>query len=172
MLAIGCRFTQLATGKLAAEAPALPWFLFIAAAGLVEIVQSPGVLAAVNPWHAVRFFRENGFRGFEVLGAAVLAITGGEALYADMGHFGAQPDPRRWFTRRLPRAAPQLLRPGRAAPPRHGGPGESVLRAGAGPLLVPVVLLATVATIIASRRSSPARSRSPVRRCSSATCRA
>src|SRR5262249_51224550 len=72
--------------------------LFIAGAGLVEIVQSPGVLAAVNPWHAVRFFRENGFRGFEVLGAAVLAITGGEALYADMGHFGRHPIRVSWFS--------------------------------------------------------------------------
>src|SRR6516165_1494551 len=127
------------------------WFLFIAAAGLVEIVQSPGVLAAVNPWYAVRFFRGNGFRGFEVLGAAVLAITGGEALYADMGHFGRHPIRLSWFSVVFP--ALLLNYCGQGALLLH----DTAARANPfyalvpRPLLVPSVLLATVATIIASQ---------------------
>jgi len=129
----------------------LIWFLFIAVAGLVEIVQSPGVLAAVNPWYAVRFFRENGFRGFEVLGAAVLAITGGEALYADMGHFGRHPIRVSWFSVVFP--ALLLNYCGQGALLLH----DTAARANPfyalvpRPMLVPSVILATVATIIASQ---------------------
>src|SRR4029078_7335021 len=67
------------------------WFVTIAALGVVWIVRAPAVLGAFNPWHALHFFAANGFTGFAVLGGVVLAITGGEALYADMGHFGRQP---------------------------------------------------------------------------------
>jgi KUP system potassium uptake protein len=109
------------------------------------------VLAAVNPWHAVRFFRENGFRGFEVLGAAVLAITGGEALYADMGHFGRHPIRVSWFTVVFPALLLNYCGQGSAAPQRHRGPGQSLLRAGAPAAARPSVVLATVATIIASQ---------------------
>jgi KUP system potassium uptake protein len=129
----------------------LVWFLFIAVMGVAQIVRVPGVLAAVNPWYAVRFFRENGFRGFEVLGAAVLAITGGEALYADMGHFGRHPIRRSWFSV----VFPALLL-------NYCGQGALLLSdtaARANPfyslvprlVLVPAVVLATVATIIASQ---------------------
>src|SRR4051812_39989416 len=69
----------------------LLWFLAIAALGLWWIVQSPGVLEAVYPVHAISFFVDHGTHGFAVLGAVVLCITGGEALYADMGHFGKRP---------------------------------------------------------------------------------
>jgi KUP system potassium uptake protein len=129
----------------------LVWFLFIAVMGVAQIVRVPGVLAAVNPWYAVRFFRENGFRGFEVLGAAVLAITGGEALYADMGHFGRHPIRVSWFSV----VFPALLL-------NYCGQGALLLSdtaARANPfyalvprlVLVPAVVLATVATIIASQ---------------------
>src|SRR3989442_1350217 len=66
----------------------LLWFGTIGALGLSEIVRQPGVLAAVSPSHAVRFFAEDVGRGFIVLGAVFLVVTGGEALYADLGHFG------------------------------------------------------------------------------------
>src|SRR5438105_2009246 len=63
------------------------WFLAIAALGLRYLIHAPDILEAVNPLWAIRFFKSNGFFGFELLGAVVLCITGGEALYADMGHF-------------------------------------------------------------------------------------
>ncbi|HEY7493342.1 MAG TPA: KUP/HAK/KT family potassium transporter, partial [Candidatus Tectomicrobia bacterium] len=78
------------------------WFLTIGVVGLAQLVQTPGVLVALNPLYAVRLFLDNGARGFLVLGAAFLAVTGGEALYADMGHFGAYPIRRTWFCFVLP----------------------------------------------------------------------
>src|SRR2546428_5411663 len=75
----------------------LVWFLSIAAVGTPRIAAQPGVLAAVNPLHAVRFLAGHGYNGFLLLGAVVLCITGGEALYADMGHFGARPIRLAWY---------------------------------------------------------------------------
>src|SRR5712692_3347749 len=75
----------------------LVWFFVIAMLGVNHLVREPHVLAAFNPLHAARFFTDNGKRGFLVLGAVFLAVTGGEALYADMGHFGARPIRRAWF---------------------------------------------------------------------------
>src|SRR5678816_3688465 len=69
----------------------LLWFLTIAALGIAQIARVPSVLLAVNPLHAVAFFAENRMHGFLVLGTVFLVVTGGEALYADMGHFGARP---------------------------------------------------------------------------------
>src|SRR5437868_13912870 len=73
------------------------WFAVIALLGLMQIVQEPHVLAAFNPNYGVEFFVRNGHRGFLVLGAVFLAVTGGEALYADMGHFGARPIRIAWL---------------------------------------------------------------------------
>ncbi len=78
------------------------WFLSIALLGIGGIVRHPGVLRAVNPWWAVEFFVRDGLRGFLILGAVVLVVTGGEALYADMGHFGRRPIRLAWFTVVLP----------------------------------------------------------------------
>src|SRR5205085_10548816 len=75
----------------------LVWFVSIAAVGMPRIVEQPGILAAVNPLHAVRFLGAHGFHGFLLLGAVVLCITGGEALYADMGHFGPGPIRLAWY---------------------------------------------------------------------------
>jgi KUP system potassium uptake protein len=69
----------------------LVWFTTIAVLGLREIARSPGILRAFDPWHGVQFFVANGSHGFIILGSVVLAITGAEALYADMGHFGKRP---------------------------------------------------------------------------------
>ena len=76
----------------------LAWFLTIAVLGAREIIAHPGVLVAVWPMHAVTFFVENKGHGFLILGSVVLCITGGEALYADMGHFGRGPIQKTWFT--------------------------------------------------------------------------
>jgi KUP system potassium uptake protein len=78
------------------------WFLAIAALGLVQVVHHPGILAALSPGYAVRFFAAHGLRGVIVLGAVVLAVTGAEALYADMGHFGATPIRAGWFAIVMP----------------------------------------------------------------------
>ena len=87
----------------------------------------PGVLRALNPWYAHRILHHDGLRGFLVLGAVVLVVTGGEALYADMGHFGARPIRRAWFAVVLPALTAQLLRAGRAAARRPVGHHQSVL---------------------------------------------
>ncbi len=78
------------------------WFVCIALLGLRGIAADPSVLAAINPMHAVRFFRDDGLTGFLILGSVVLVVTGGEALYADMGHFGRRPIRLAWFAVALP----------------------------------------------------------------------
>jgi KUP system potassium uptake protein len=129
----------------------LVWFLTIAVLGAAEIAREPQVLAAFSPHHAVSFFVHNGARGFFVLGAVVLAVTGAEALYADMGHFGKKPIRIAWFAA----AFPCLLL-------NYYGQGALVLRdasAAANPFyllapewfLFPLVAIATAATIVASQ---------------------
>ena len=78
------------------------WFLTIAVLGIRSIAREPSVIAAINPVHAFRYFRMHGIPGIAVLGAVFLAVTGGEALYADMGHFGKQPIRIAWFVLVLP----------------------------------------------------------------------
>ena len=78
------------------------WFVVLAVLGVSWIGRAPAVLGAVNPIHAVRFFAGNGWHGFAVLGAVFLVVTGGEALYADMGHFGKRPIRLAWFALVLP----------------------------------------------------------------------
>src|ERR1051326_6502632 len=78
------------------------WFLAISILGFHQILRVPGVLAAANPWHGVEFFVNNGHRAFVVLGAVFLVVTGGEALYADIGHFGTMPIRLTWFAVVLP----------------------------------------------------------------------
>ncbi len=78
------------------------WFLAIGTIGIGQIIHNPSVLAAMNPVHAISFLVRHGERGFLVLGSVFLAVTGGEALYADMGHFGARPMRVSWFGVALP----------------------------------------------------------------------
>jgi KUP system potassium uptake protein len=78
------------------------WFVCIAALGVHGILREPGVLEALNPWHMVTFFAREGWVAFGVLGAIILVVTGGEALYADMGHFGRRPIRLAWFAVVLP----------------------------------------------------------------------
>jgi KUP system potassium uptake protein len=78
------------------------WFLSIALLGIGGIMRHPEVIAAINPWHAITFFLRDWPRGFLILGAVVLVVTGGEALYADMGHFGRRPIRLGWFAVVLP----------------------------------------------------------------------
>lgn len=85
------------------------WFVVILVLGLASLVQTPRALAAFNPMAAFSFFQQNGFRGFVALGAVVLCLTGGEALYADMGHFGRRPIRLAWYGLALPALAAKAL---------------------------------------------------------------
>lgn len=129
----------------------LVWFSILAILGLISLVQQPQVLWAINPIHAVEFFVQNGWMGFLVLGAVFLVVTGGEALYADLGHFGRRPIRFGWFSVVLPAL---LL--------NYFGQGALLLRNPASldnPFyllapswaLYPMVFLATAATVIASQ---------------------
>src|SRR5918996_4164420 len=80
----------------------LLWFFVLAALGLFGILRYPAVLGAIDPLHAIRFFGENGWQGYLVLGSVFLVVTGSEALYADMGHFGKRPIRRAWLLIVLP----------------------------------------------------------------------
>jgi len=129
----------------------LAWFLVIGVLGAVEIAREPEILAALSPHHAAAFFYHNGWQGFFVLGAVVLAVTGAEALYADMGHFGKRPIRLAWFAMALPCL---LL--------NYYGQGGLLLRDAAAAtnpfyllapewLLYPLVGIATLAAIVASQ---------------------
>src|SRR5690349_7327093 len=127
------------------------WFTVIAVLGVAQIVHYPAVLSAMSPYHAIHFFGENVARGFVVLGAVFLVVTGGEALYADLGHFGHRAIQVAWFSIALPCL---LL--------NYFGQGALLLRdpvAVENPFyhlaprwaLYPLIALATAATIIASQ---------------------
>jgi KUP system potassium uptake protein len=129
----------------------LVWFLAIGALGAVEIAAHPDILRSANPIHAVSFFASHPWRSFVVLGAVVLVITGGEALYADMGHFGRRPIRLAWFGLVLPCL---LL--------NYFGQGALLLRmpeAVSNPfyllapraLLFPLLAIATLAAVVASQ---------------------
>ncbi|PYP11988.1 MAG: potassium transporter Kup [Gemmatimonadetes bacterium] len=129
----------------------LVWFLTLGVLGVSEIGRQPGVLAAASPYYAVRFFAENVSRGFVVLGAVFLVVTGGEALYADLGHFGHRAIQHAWFGIALPclllnyfgQGALLLKDPAAAVNPFYYlAPSWA---------LYPLIALATAATIIASQ---------------------
>ena len=127
------------------------WFFTIAILGMVEIAREPEILFAINPYHGLSFFTRNGFAGFVILGAVVLSVTGAEALYADMGHFGKKPIRVAWFSLVLPalmlnyfgQAALVLREPAAAANPFYLLAPRI--------LLYPMVALSTAAAVIASQ---------------------
>lgn len=127
------------------------WFLVMAILGINGIVQYPSVLTAVNPLHAVRYLATHGHAGFLVLGGVFLCVTGAEALYADMGHFGARPIRIAWQAFVLPSLL--LNYAGQAAVVlAHGATSQNIFyRLCPASLLFPLIALATLATIIASQ---------------------
>src|SRR6202035_2599918 len=129
----------------------LVWFLAIAAMGVSGIVQHPTVFAAINPLYGLSYLFSNGITGFWVLGAVFLCVTGAEALYADMGHFGRGPIKLAWFAIVFPSLI--LNYAGQAALVLEGAPtdGNIFFRLCPQVLLLPLIVLATVATIIASQ---------------------
>ena len=130
----------------------LVWFFAIGIAGSVWIVREPAVLAAINPIHAVRFLTGNELKGFLLLGSVVLVVTGGEALYADMGHFGRRPIRLAWYAVVFPGLLLNYF--GQGALFLTHEPGSITnpfFQMVEGPMLVPMVVLATMAAIIASQ---------------------
>ena len=127
------------------------WFLALATLGAISIAGHPQVLWALSPHHAVAFFLRNRAQAYFDLGAIVLAVTGAEALYADMGHFGKKPIQRAWFAFVLPALVINYLGQGAlllAQPKTASNPFYFLVPA---PLLYPMIVLSTVATVIASQ---------------------
>jgi KUP system potassium uptake protein len=146
-------FQKIGTGKVGAifGPIMLIWFAFLAVVGVWNLVQAPEVLAALNPLHGIEYLLHHGFHGFLVLGSVFLAVTGAEALYADMGHFGKRPIRLGWHTIVLPALALNYLGQG-AVVLRDPTAIENPFYATVPPLLLfPTILLATVATVIASQ---------------------
>jgi KUP system potassium uptake protein len=129
----------------------LLWFAVMAVMGISGIVQHPGVFVALNPVYGLHYLFSHGATGFLVLGAVFLCVTGAEALYADMGHFGSGPIKMAWFGMVFPSLI--LNYAGQAALVLEGAPtdGNIFFRLCPPMLLIPLIVLATIATIIASQ---------------------
>jgi KUP system potassium uptake protein len=127
------------------------WFAVLAVLGTMQIIRYPQVLGAVNPVHGVDFFLRNGWHGFLILGAVCLVITGGEALYADMGHFGMRPIRLAWFTIVLPALLLNYFGQGALLLENPGAVENPFYRLVPAWGLYPMVVLATAAAVIASQ---------------------
>ena len=129
----------------------LSWFTLIAILGAISIAQTPEILLAINPIHAIRFFSLEGFKAFAILGIVFLAITGAEALYSDLGHFGRSPIQLAWFAVALPallinyfgKSALLLRTPAAAA--------NIFFQLAPAWAVMPLTVVATLAAIIASQ---------------------
>lgn len=127
------------------------WFLTLGALGIYNIIKVPMVLVSMNPWYAYQFFAINTWDGFFVLGSVFLVVTGGEALYSDLGHFGRQPIQRAWFYIVLPCLILNYF--GQGALITHNPlAAKNPFFLMAPPwMLTPLVILATLSTVIASQ---------------------
>jgi KUP system potassium uptake protein len=142
------------TGAVAAIfGPAmLLWFLTIAALGIPWIIREPAVLGALNPGHALSFLIQHGRHGLLLLGAVVLCITGAEAVYADMGHFGKKPIRMAWFAVAFPALLINYFGQGAVLLSRGAGATGNPFYALAGSWMIyPLVGIATIAAIVASQ---------------------
>jgi KUP system potassium uptake protein len=133
------------------------WFATLAILGALAIAKHPAVLKAIDPRYAIHFFINNGWHGYLVLGSVVLCITGGEALYADMGHFGRKPIQMAWFSLAMPALVINYFGQGALL---LNAEGDRLLEIASnpfyalvpeGPLIYPLVAIATAATVIASQ---------------------
>ena len=127
------------------------WFATLAAMGIINIIDHPAILAALNPFHALRFLFQNGWLAFIALGSIFLAFTGAEALYADMGHFGKRPVRLAWFMVVFPALALNYLGQGGlllSNPAAVSNPFYHQLGAWS---IYPLVVMSTIATVIASQ---------------------
>src|ERR1041385_2174201 len=129
------------------------WFSALAVMGMIHISDDPSVLAAINPWYGIRFLLTHGTIGLVTLGAVFLAVPGGEALYADLGHFGRKPIQSAWLFFVLPSLLINYFGQGALvlSNPDHTTVENSFYRMAPEVLLLPLVALATAATVIASQ---------------------
>ncbi|MBU6461611.1 MAG: potassium transporter Kup [Bradyrhizobium sp.] len=127
------------------------WFSSLAMMGLVNISDDPSVLAAINPWYGIQFLLSHGTIGMVTLGAVFLAVTGGEALYADLGHFGRKPIQAGWLYFVLPSLLINYFGQGALVLSNPAAIENSFYRMVPEILLLPLVALATAATVIASQ---------------------
>src|SRR5262249_55194003 len=118
--------------------------------GMVWIVREPGVLRAASPTYAIALLRDHGEKGFLVLGSVVLCITGGEALYADMGHFGTRPIRLAWYAVVFPSLLVNYFGQG-ALVLQHPDAKNPFFELVSGWMLYPAVVVATVAAVVASQ---------------------
>lgn len=129
----------------------LIWFSVLAILGIAQIFHFPQVLSAINPLYAVNFFANNGWHGFVILGSVFLVVTGGEALYADMGHFGMRPIRLAWFAIVLPSLLLNYFGQGALlleSPEMASNPFYNLAPSWA---VYPLIVLATAAAVIASQ---------------------
>jgi KUP system potassium uptake protein len=144
------RFGSAVVGKLFGPVIAV-WFAVLAVTGIIEIAQQPAILAALNPLNALAFLSSQGWHMFVALGAIVLAFTGAEALYADLGHFGKRPIQIAWAGLVLPSLALNYMGQGALLMRDPTALGNPFFRMFPTAWLIPAVVLATVATVIASQ---------------------
>jgi len=137
-------------GKLFAPVMCI-WFVVLAVMGIVNIIQQPGVLMAVNPYYATHLLFELGWKGFLIMGAVVLAITGAEALYADMGHFGLKPIRYAWFGFVFPALLLNYFGQGALLIGHPEAIENPFYLLAPNWALYPLLILATLATVIASQ---------------------
>ena len=127
------------------------WFATLAILGLVHINDDPTVLAAINPWYGIKFVLSHGVIGLVTLGLVFLAVTGGEALYADLGHFGRKPIQAGWFYLVMPALLINYFGQGALVLSNPEAIESPFYRLAPDVLLLPLVVLATAATVIASQ---------------------
>jgi len=129
----------------------LVWFASIGTLGFLEIAREPEILKAANPWYAVSFFRTHGFIAFVVLGAVFLAVTGSEALYADIGHFGKRPIRLAFFSLVLPALLLNYFGQGALLLRSPGAVVNPFYLLGPSWFLYPLLIISTAAAIVASQ---------------------
>ena len=149
-LFLGQRFGTAAVGRLFGPVIVV-WFSVLALTGLQQIVEHPSILAALNPLRAFEFLLARGWKLFVVMGSIVLALTGAEALYADMGHFGRKPIRLAWNTFVLPALALNYMGQGALLLSDASALENPFFKLFPAGWLIPVVVLATLASVIASQ---------------------
>jgi KUP system potassium uptake protein len=129
----------------------LVWFIALAVMGIINIIAAPVILNALNPWYALHFMLENRLLAFVALGAVVLAMTGAEALYADMGHFGRKPIRLAWFSICFPALALNYLGQGGLLITQPDAVDNPFFHQLGSWSVIPLVILSTMAAVIASQ---------------------
>jgi KUP system potassium uptake protein len=127
------------------------WFSAISIFGVMGILRAPSVLLAINPWYALNFFLRDGLIGFLILGSVVLVFTGGEALYADMGHFGSRPIRLMWFAVAMPALLINYFGQGALLLADPSAVDNPFYRLVPESLLYPMVLVSLAAAVVASQ---------------------